>query len=135
MTSWDDFRRLLPTIRSRNRLATAFVHWRLSSNGLECLGPGEEFGEDDERMENEDLFKSFVWDKKPLKYQDKETKKKFILRAHPIEDGASLLVFLDCPGTRAAAITLDLDQVSSDNIKDVPGWSKKVDDLLEHVRR
>ncbi len=59
-------------------------------------------------MENEDLFKSFVWDKKPLKYQDKAIKKKFILHAHPIEDGASLMVCLDCPGTRAAALDLDL---------------------------
>ncbi len=137
-SSWEKYRNLLPSIKSKQGIAVAFVHWRLtSSKHLDCLGTGVNFGPSDNKVGDDALFKTFDSGKKPLRYSRGE--RRFVLRSHPIHGGADLKVFLEEPGdsdSKSAATVLDLGAVQKDmSVDDVPGWTKKVDDLWSEVNK
>ncbi len=137
-SSWETYRKLLPSMKSKQGVAVAFVHWRLSSKELECLGTGEKFCAGDKKVEDDALFRAFDAGRKPIRYA--RGGRKFVLRSHPIHDGCDLMVFLEATldggESKSAAAVLDLGVVQKDmSVGDASRWTRKVDDLWEKARK
>ncbi len=139
MSSWDEFRKLMPKTKSKQAIGAAYCHWKLHSKNLECLGVGEDFASTDKKTEDDAVIKAYDGGKKPLKYKDcSKEDAKYILRCYPIFSGDNLMVILEREGKGApcsAATVLSLSQVQDDmSVEDEATWAKKVEKLLQGVR-